>query len=246
MREKLLDIIKHTDGLGFIEAVKVTGSDESTVFETMDINRTVIVRAELKEAEESLQGEFGMRNLGLLQNLLNHAPYRADTASIKVLSKEHDGVAQPDHVEFTTEGGNDKATFRFMSAKVLPAQASLKQKNWEIDVTPTDSKIQEFTSLANMFNGLEQFFKVTTKDGNLVFQLGDPNGSNHNVSMTFAENVSGEFKANLYWPIQQFLTVLKIGKNDSPKIQFMSLGALQVTLETEHANYSYIIPAHKK
>lgn len=246
MREKLLDIIKHTSGLGFVEAVRVTGTETSTVFEAMDDERTIIIRAELKEPEPSLAGEFGMRNLGLLQGLLNHSPYRADTAKLEIKRKERNGVDAPEQLEFSTEGGKDKADFRFMSASLLPAQAQLKHNTWDVSVDPTDSKIQEFASLAGMYASIEQFFSVATDEGALQFQIGDPNGSNHSASMTFADGVKGEIKTSMYWPINQVLTVLKVGKGEKPQMQIMNLGALRINLETDHAKYSMILPARKK
>lgn len=246
MREKLLDVIKHTSGLGFVESVRVTGTETSTVFEAMDDERTVIIRGELKEAEPALKGEFGMRNLGMLQGFLNHAPYKADTANIEVKSKDRGGVVAPEELVFTTEGGKNAAEFRFMSASLLPAQAQLKHNTWDVSVEPTDSKIQEFANLAGIFGGIEQFFSVATKDGDLEFQIGDPNGSSHSASMTFADGISGQVKGALYWPINQVLTVFKVGKNEKPKLDIMNMGALRISLETEYANYSMIFPARKK
>ncbi|MNY32639.1 hypothetical protein D3C86_1668660 [compost metagenome] len=64
--------------------------------------------------------------------------------------------------------------------------------------------------------------------------------------MTFAEGVSGNIRTTLYWPINQVLTVLKVGKGEKPQIQIMDLGALRINLETDHAKYSMIFPARKK
>lgn len=246
MREKLLDVIKHTSGLGFVESVRVTGTDTSTVFEAMDDERTIIIRAELKQPEPSLKGEFGMRNLGLLQGLLNHSTFKTDEAKLEIKRKERNGVDAPEQLEFSVKGAKDKADFRFMSASLLPAQAQLKHNTWDVTVDPTDSKIQEFASLAGMYSSIEQFFSVATEDGALQFQIGDPNGSNHSASMTFADAVTGEIKTSMFWPINQVLTVLKVGKGENPQLQIMNLGALRINLETEHAKYSMILPARKK
>ena len=43
MKDILLDVVDHTAGLGFIENVKVTGTDAETAFEAMDADRTVIL-----------------------------------------------------------------------------------------------------------------------------------------------------------------------------------------------------------
>jgi hypothetical protein len=245
MREKLLDIIKHTSGLGFVEFVRVTGTDTTTTFEAMDEERTCIISATLKEPEPQLKGEFGMRNLSSLQGFLNHAPYRSDAATITVKSKNREGVDTPEDLEFKDEDGG-KSSFRFMAANLLPTQVRLKNNSWNVDVTPSDSKIQEFASLASILSGVEQYFSVVTTKGNLEFRIGDPNGANHSASMTFAEGISGELKTTLFWPVNPVLTILKVGKNEKPSMQFMDLGALRIKLESEYANYEMILPARKK
>ena len=50
-RDVVQDIVKHTAGLGFITAVKVTGSDSETTLDAMDADRTVIMQAKLHNAE---------------------------------------------------------------------------------------------------------------------------------------------------------------------------------------------------
>jgi len=245
MREKLLDIIKHTSGLGFVESVRVTGTDDKTVFEAMDDERTIIIRAELKEAEPALKGEFGMRNLSLLQGLLNLPTYRSDDAKIEVKRTERKGVETPEELNFSSEDGG-RADFRFMSADLLPAQAQLKQNNWDVTIEPTDSKIQEFSTLASLYSSIEQFFSVKTAKENLEFHIGDAAGSNHSARMTFADGIEGNITTTMFWPINQVLTVLKVGKNEKPEMSFMNLGALRITLETDYAKYSMILPARKK
>lgn len=244
MRDQLLDIIKHTSGLG-VDTVRVTGTDKSTVFEAMDDNRTIIIRAELKQPEPELVGEFGMRSLGILQGLLNFAPYRTDKATMVVKRKKRGDVETPEDLVFTAEDGSG-ANFRLMNASLLPAQAQLKHNSWDVTISPSDSKVQEFSTLASMYSAVENFFSVETKNGNLNFQIGDPNGANHSASMTFAEKISGSIDTTMYWPINQVLSVLKIGKGENPEMQIMNLGALRINLETDHAKYSMILPARKK
>ncbi len=246
MREKLLDIIKHTSGLGFVEFVRVTGTETETTFEAMDEERTCIITAKLKEPEPQLKGEFGMRNLGMLQGFLNHSPYRTDSSTITVKSKVREGVETPEELEFKAEDGG-KSSFRFMAANLLPTQVRLKNNSWNVDVTPSDSKIQEFSSLASILSGVEQYFNVVTNKDNLEFRIGDPNGANHSASMTFAEDIDGELKTTtLFWPVNPVLTILKVGKGEKPTMQFMDLGALRIKLESEYATYEMILPARKK
>ena len=62
MKDIILDVVKHTAGLGFIESVKVTGTADETRFDAMDPDRTVILNATLHGPHADLIGEFGMGN----------------------------------------------------------------------------------------------------------------------------------------------------------------------------------------
>ena len=151
MREQLLDILKHTNGLGsFIEIVKVTGTEDKTLFEAIDKDKTIIVKASLKSAIPDFEGEFGMMNLPLLQGLLNHAPYKAEKASIEVKTADKGGKT-PVEITLKNEHGKNPATYRFVGSNLIPSQATMKNSNWDIVFEPTDSKIQEFASLAILY-----------------------------------------------------------------------------------------------
>ena len=56
MKDVVLDVVKHTAGLGFIESVKVTGTDEETRIDAMDTDRTVILNAKLHTQVPDLMG----------------------------------------------------------------------------------------------------------------------------------------------------------------------------------------------
>ena len=45
VKDAVQDIVRMTAGPGFINAVKVTGSDSETTLDAMDTERTVIVKA---------------------------------------------------------------------------------------------------------------------------------------------------------------------------------------------------------
>ena len=47
MREQLLDVIQHSLSVGFLDTVKVVGTDTETNFQSTDNDRTVIFKAQL-------------------------------------------------------------------------------------------------------------------------------------------------------------------------------------------------------
>lgn len=246
MKEQLLDIIKHISSIGSVEPILVTGTKETVVFEGKDEGNTIVFRAELKKPIPEFEGVFGMRQLSLLQGLLNHPPYKADGAKTVITRADRDGVSTPEELQLFNDKGKDRAIYRFMNAKHVPAPVKLRNNNWDISFDPTDSKIQELTSLVGLYSSIEQFFSVSTVDGNLEVHFGDPNGANHNASMTFVEKVKGEIKTPMFWPAAQVLNAIKVGKGEKLHIDIMAAGALKVSMESEHATYDVIFPARKR
>ena len=56
MKDYLQDIVQHTHGLGFIDLVKVEGTDEATVLEGLAEDRSVIVKATVQKYRSRLYG----------------------------------------------------------------------------------------------------------------------------------------------------------------------------------------------
>ena len=75
MKDYLQDIVQHTHGLGFIDLVKVDGTDEETILEGLAEDRSVIIKAKFK-------------NLKLL-SLASHE--RSRIAGIKKVNEFKDG-----------------------------------------------------------------------------------------------------------------------------------------------------------
>ena len=72
MRDILLDIVKHTHSLGFIQAVKIDGTDGSeTNIEAMDDDRSVVLKGKLHNAVQDFNGVIGLGKLGVLILITN-------------------------------------------------------------------------------------------------------------------------------------------------------------------------------
>ena len=67
MKDNLQDLIGHTSQLGFIDLIKVTGTDTETAINAIAEDRTVIVSGKFKAANAQFAGTFGMPNLGKLK-----------------------------------------------------------------------------------------------------------------------------------------------------------------------------------
>lgn len=243
-RDVVQDIVKHTAGLGFISAVKVTGSDSETTLDAMDADRTVILKAKLHNAEPQFEGEFGLGNLGFLSGVSNLPNYQEDDATIEVVSRERNGVKMPDHLLFKdVDGNNDQ--YRFMSKEIIEQTlqtVKFKGVNWDVTFEPTKQKVSELQQIAGIYGGIEPNFTVKTEDGDLIITVGASDGS-FTGKRTFAKNVDGEINEGFAWPLGQVLAILKLGMSGSCVMQISSKGALQISVDSGIGKYDYILPA---
>lgn len=248
MREVISDIVKHTGGLGFIEIVKITGSDEETKIEAMDNDKTVIVKGNLSEPLPEFEGEFGMGNLSLIKGLADHPNFRTDNAKVDVIRGEDPVNAKktvPNEIIFIDEQGQT-ASYRFMNSQLVPSQARFLGTTWDVSIKPSKSKVTEFSSFAGLYSAFETLFMVDVEDGDLRFHIGDPNGISHKASIIIEREVTGKMSGGLYWPIAQVLSILKLGLDENVTMNFSAKGALMIELTNNISNYQYILPAKKR
>lgn len=255
MREQLIDIVRHTGGLGFIDIVKLTGKTEDGTktisIEAVDNDRTVVVKGKFLNTDKNttavdgLYGEYGMGNLNLLNGLLNYPNFKTDGAKISVVSRDRNGVDTPEEIQFVDEQ-KQKATYRLTSKDLVPDQPFYVGKAWDVDFTPSQSKIAEFGQLSSIYSSQESYFSVKTVDNELRFYIGEEESSSHRAFLVMDTNVKGKLSGELFWPINQILGILKLGKDENPEIKITSRGAFQINISSPYASYSYILPARKR
>lgn len=245
MQKAISDVVKKIGGLGFIETIKVTGTDEHTKFEATDDEKTVVVKAHLLTPEPELRGEFGITYLVTLAGLLNFPSYNAEGASVSVKRRNSDVNGIPEEFEFKEKNGQGSA-LRLMDAKLVPEQPKVLDIKWDVSFVPSKSKINEFSTLSGLYSQFDKYFSVKTKDNQLIFAIGDEDSTTHRASMVLAEDVTGDLRGELLWPIAQFLQILKMGEGHDYTVNITSKGALMVNVVTSFANYSYILPARRR
>jgi hypothetical protein len=251
MRETLQDIVRHTGDLGFIETVKITGTEAETLVEAMDNDRTVIIKAKLLQPEANLVGEFGMSHLSLLKGLVTNPLFKTDGASITVKRRERNGKQTPEEISFVGENAKTAGAYRLMASDLIPEQAKFLGATWDVEIEPSQSKLKELQALAGLYSSFENYFMVKTvknDDGTneLRFYIGDEGSSMHRAYLTLGEDVDGTLGGDLHWPIDRVLSILKLGADENLKVQFSSRGALQITMASSTAEYKFILPARKK
>jgi len=243
-KDVIQDIVKMTAGLGFINAVKVTGNDTETTLDAMDTDRTVILKAKLHNTQPEFVGEFGLGNLGFLSGVSGLANYKEDSATIDVVSRERNGVTSPDHLMFKDAEGNTDQ-YRFMSKEIIDQNlqtVKFKGTEWDVTFEPTKAKYMELQSIAAIYGGIEPNFTVKTENGNLIITVGAADGS-LTGKRTFATNVDGELNEGYAWPLSQVLAILKLGMSGTCVMQISKRGALQISIDTGIGKYDYILPA---
>lgn len=244
MRDVLLDLVKQTGGL--TGALRVTGTDAETVVKGCDETKTLFVEVSLKTAQPEFEGEFGLTNLNLLSGLLNFSNYLTDDATFSVKTRERNGVKTVDQFEFRNAVTGNEADFRMMDPAHIPDQATIPSEiPWNVSITPTKSKVTEFSQLASLYTEVDKNFGAKVENGNLIFFIGDEETGNHRVRMIFENDVKGELKGNLTWQTSQFLSIMKLTGQNPTTLKLTSRGILGITVETPHGTYNYYLRANR-
>lgn len=249
MRDILNDIIKHADGVGILDSVRVSGTDEITSFDTIDVDRTVIMKANTLTPSKELKGEYGISRFNILKGYLKFTGYKTEKSSLTIKHRK-DEAKNPEELIFS-DGQGQKSVFRFMNADLLPPISNFKGKEWDVSFIPDRGKISEFSQLASILSSTEKHFAVKTEknddgDFDLKFVVGEEGSTTDHTVITMVKNCGGELKGELLWPITPILSLLNLGLEENVSVDIMSRGALRVTMESAHVHYEYFLPARKK
>ena len=242
MKSILQDIVAHTNKLGFLNIVKVTGTEEKTQIDSMADDRSVIMYAETTNPYPDMIGTYGMPQLEKLRYLLDGKEYQ-DGAKIEVVTAERNEETIPVGLHFENKDGDFKNDYRFMNQDIINEKlktVKFRGVKWNVEVSPTVSAIQRFQFQAGA-NTEHTTFLAKTDGGNLKFTFGDV--SSHGGEFTFATDVVGNLSKGWTWPVNSVLSILKIADANNAKIGFSDEGAMQITLDSGIATYKYIIPA---
>jgi hypothetical protein len=241
MRDILLDLTSHVYDLGFLDALKVTGTDQTTVIDAVSEDRNVVLKAKFHTpVADFVDGLFGMPNLGRLKSILNLAEYR-ENATITI-SKDSDNNF--DGLVFTNAHGDFKNVYRFMVANVVQKQmptANFRGANYELEFEPSVASIQRLKMQASVHSD-NDLFLVKTENNNLKLSFGSH--SSHAGDFVFQSNVTGTLKHSWSWSVKNMLPVLELSGNKVMKIG--DSGVAEVIVDSGLAEYRYILPAITK
>jgi len=242
MKDILQDIVSHTQNLGFLTTVKVTGDQTKTIINSMADDRSVIMEAETAAPYPDMIGVFGMPQLNKLKYLLDGNEYKED-AKISITFADRNGESIPVGIHFENKDGDFKNDYRFMNTEVINEKmktVKFRGVKWDVEIEPTVASVQRFNFQAGANNEHPTFLAKTDGD-KLKFIFGD--ASTHGGEFVFAMGVTGKLDRGWTWPVLPILSILKIADVNNTKMSLSNEGAIQITLDSGLATYKYIIPA---
>lgn len=242
MKDILQDIVSHTHNLGFLNIVKITGTDSKTQIDSMADDRTVIMFAETTNPYPDMVGVFGMPQMNKLKYLLDCPEYK-EGASIEVVKADRNGETIPTGLHFENAGKDFKNDYRFMNTEIINEKlktVKFRGVRWDVEVTPSLASVQRFAFQAAANNEHTTFLAKTDGD-KLKFTFGD--AASHGGEFIFATGVTGNLNKGWTWPVAPVLAILKAADVNNTTMSLSNEGALQITLDSGLAVYKYIIPA---
>ena len=244
MKDTLLDIVKHTHALDFLNLVKIVSDTKETTIESMADDRSVIMKGKFHKPI-GIEGTFGMPQLNKLDILLKVPEYK-DSAKITVSTRNKEGVDYPTGLHFENANGDFKNDYRFMNAEIIEEKlktVKFRGVNWDIEFEPGMAAVTRL-SYQVQANSEETSFVAKTDGTDLKFYFGDH--STHAGEFIFQPGVSGTLDKNWAWPVAQVLQILKLAESSTVKMHLSNEGALQLTVDSGIGEYQFILPAQSK
>jgi len=243
MKDNLQDLIQHTHGLGNVDLIKITGTDQETQVNAVAEDKSVIVSGSFKNPSADFIGTFGMPNLGKLKTILGFDDYD-ENAKINITRVSKDGVDVPSTIHFETKDGSFVNDYRLMSKAIAEEKVksvTFKGTAWNVEFEPTIAGIQRLKKQASA-NSEEEHFTMTTVNGDLKINFGDP--STHSGNFVFQSMVTGTLNKTWNWPVKVFMAILDLPGDKTIKIA--DAGATEITVDSGLATYRYLLPANAK
>jgi hypothetical protein len=243
MKDYLLDLIQHTNGLGVVELVKVDGTATETKISALAEDKSVIVFGTFKAPISDFVGTFGMPNLSKLKTILSFDDY-GENATINVNRENREGVDVPAAIHFETNAGDFVNDYRLMAKSVVEDKVkavTFKGATWDVTFEPTVAGIMRLKKQASA-NSEELNFKTKTENGDLKIYFGDP--STHSGNFVFQPGVSGNLTRPWQWPVKVFLAIMDLPGDKTVRIS--DAGAAEITVDSGIATWQYLLPAQAK
>lgn len=241
--DSLSDILKHTNKLGFIDAVKISyDQDNNASIIEATLENAVVVKGVLDNQIEDIDCTIGLSRMNILNGYLNFQPFNTDKASIEVKKVSRSDGEVPSEIVFDSGVGHT-ASYRLMSGQMAESMVdSLEfiEPKWDITFEPSSQAVSDFSSLRSIMGSSETLFCIEKKGDNIDFVIGGQSTDKSRV--TFAKNVSGDLKHQWSWSISNVLPILKlIDSSESVKINISDKGIAKIVVQSGLGTYSYMV-----
>ena len=243
IKDTLQDIVAHTHALGFLPTIKVVGTETSTDLTSIADDKSVVLYATLNNPVPQFIGTFGLPNLDKLNIHLNCSEYQQG-AKIEVVQEERKGVVVPTTIHFENAVGDFANEYRFMVSEVINEKVksvTFNGANWTIEFEPSLASINRM-KLQSVAHSQEPIFQVSTKDTDLIFSFVD--AASHAGKFVFHTLATEKLKYTWSWPVKSVLQIL--GLTGTKVMKISDVGAMQITVNSDYAEYKYILPAQSK
>jgi hypothetical protein len=244
MKDFLKDVIQYMHGLGDVDLVKLTGTDQETKVAAVADDKSVIVSCVFKNPYPDAIGTFGMPNLGKLKTILSFSEEYDEHAQITVVRENREGEDTPTTVHFESKNGDFINDYRLMAKNIVEGKVknvSFKGATWNVEFEPSVQSIQRLKRQAAA-NSEEPHFATKVENGDLKIYFGDH--STHSGNFVFQADVSGTMSKTWNWPVKAFLAIMDMPGTKTVKIS--DQGATEIVVDSGLAVYSYILPAQAK
>jgi hypothetical protein len=244
IKDTLKDVLRHTHGLGFFEMVKISGTTDETLVETVNTDKTVIMKATLANpVPDFVNATVGLSRMGVLQGYIQYPDFDDEAATVHIVTQDRNGEKTPSEVEFVAVNGTT-AHYRFMLADVVNQQLKdIKFKGSEYDVsfTPSVKNLKDLAYFNGVLSTYEANFIPKTEKGLLYFYIGDNSGDRSRILI--AEGVKGDIKHEQSWPLDVVLKILRLGDASKVVVSINSRGLLQIVVNSGLGEYTFYLPA---
>jgi hypothetical protein len=244
--DSMRDIIKHTNGLGFIDTVKIIGTSKTAKLQAIDVDHTTYIYGELKSSIPDIDSTVGISRIQVLRGYMENPSYNTPTSSVTVVREERNGTSVPSELKFDN-GDGTISNYRFMSDMMINDKINLPSvslSDWDVKIVPEKRKISELSYNSNVLGMYEKRVIIFTDKNKLKFAIGD--GPNDRVEMVFSDNITGKISKPMLFPIDKILKILKLSDSAvNTTMSFNSVGVLKIDIDSGIGDYSYVIPAIK-
>ena len=244
IKDVLKDVLKHTHGLGIFEMVKMTGTVDGTEIETVDPDKTVILKGvTVNPVPDFVDATVGLSRMGVLQGYLQYPGFDDADATVKIDTQERNGETIPVEVAFEAQDGND-AHYRFMLSDVINQQLKeikFKGAEFDINIVPTAKNLKDLGYFNSVLGSFEANFSPKTNGTDLFFHIGD--GVSDRTKIHVSNTIEGSITRDWRWPLDIVLKILRLGDNATCVMSINDQGLLQIKVDSGLGVYTYLLPA---